>query len=85
MLRHKPKNVPPPTDNDLSIKREPACEFRPELGWADGPTNNERARCANVDSIEALQLFGEDGWSKGLVTADVDSSQKNDERHVSPQ
>jgi hypothetical protein len=43
--------------------------------------NYKRARRANIYDTEALQLFGKKSGSKGSVTADVDSSEKNHEWH----
>src|SRR5262249_15817304 len=58
--------------------------FAAQLHAADRSTHDERARSADVDHVEMLQPRGQQRWSEGSMTADVDASQKNDERHSLP-
>src|SRR5213593_2837657 len=81
-LRHQPENVAALADHDLGIEGKPACQFGAESRPGDWPPDHEGARRADVNGIEVLQLFGERGRPEGPVTADVDASQKNHERHV---
>jgi hypothetical protein len=77
ILRHQPENLASLADHDLGIKGKSACQFGAELRPGNWPPDHESARRADVDGTEVLQLLGERGRSKGPVTADVDSSQKN--------
>ena len=85
ILRHHPENFPAVADHDLGIEGEPARHFlvqsRPSV---PGFRNDECARRADVDRIEACQFLGERGRSEGSVTADVDPSQKNHQYHYCP-
>ena len=82
ILRHQPDNLAALADHDLGIKGKPACQFGAELRPGDRLPDHEGARCADVDGIEVLQLFGERGGPERPVTADVDPSQKNDDCHT---
>ena len=84
IVRHQPDDLATLADHDLGIKRKPACEFKAQLRAADWLPNHKGTRGADVDGIEMLQLFGEDGRSEGSVTADVDTPQKNHECHELP-
>jgi hypothetical protein len=79
--RHQPENLAALADHDLGIKGKPACQFGAKLRRPDPPPDHERARRADVDGIEVLQLSDERGWSEGSLTSDVDPSQKNHECH----
>ena len=43
--------------------------------------NDECAGRANIDHIIVAQLFGETGWTKRPVSADVATSKKSHQRH----
>ena len=62
---------------ERKLRRQFGADLRP----GDWLPDHERARCADVDGIEVLQLCGEGGRPEGPVTTDVDPSQQNDERH----
>jgi len=82
--RHQAGNLTALADHDLGIKRKPACQFSAELRPGDRPPNHEGACRADVDGIEVLEFCGERGRTERPVTADVDPSQKNHERHALP-
>ena len=84
IVRHQPDDLPSLADHDLGIEGKPAYEFNAQLRAADWMTDHKGPRCADVDSIEMLQLFGELRRSKGSVTADVDAPHKNHECHELP-
>jgi hypothetical protein len=77
ILRQQPDNLATLTDHDLRIKRKPGYELGAELRRGDRLSDHEGARCANVDRVQMLQLFGERCRSEGPVTTHVDASQKN--------
>ena len=69
-------------NNGLGVKRKPASHFGAHLRLAHWVPNHERARRANVDGADVLQLLGQFGRSEGPVAPDVDPSQKNNECHA---
>src|SRR5437879_1276 len=48
------------------------------------PANHEGSGRANIDGIIVFQLFGEKGWTKSLVPANVATSEENHQRHRLP-
>jgi hypothetical protein len=74
--------LPPFADHDFGIEGKPARDFVAESRLGDRPPDHERARRADVDSIEVPQLFGERRRPEGPVTAYVDAPQKNHKCHT---
>jgi hypothetical protein len=68
-------------DYDLGNKRKFALHFCARLCLGHSGPNNERARRADIDGAEMLELFGQFARPKGPVASYVNSSQKNNECH----
>jgi hypothetical protein len=84
VLRHQPDNLASLADHDPGIKWKPARQFGAEMRPDHWPPDHERARRADADGIEVLELTGERRRSEGPVTAHVHPSQKNHECHAEP-
>lgn len=76
------KEVAAFANQDLGDERKPARQLLAKPRARDRPADDERARRADVDRVEMRQLPDERGRPERPVTADVDASQQNDERHV---
>jgi hypothetical protein len=70
------------TEEDLGLEWKPAQQFGAELGLRSGIAHDERACRADVYNIVAAQLLREEARTEPAVSADVDSSQENDQGHV---
>jgi hypothetical protein len=68
-------------DDDIGLEWQSTLEFHPKLALVNGPANYEGSRRTNVDCFVAFQLLGEHGRPDGLVSADVDAPQEDNERH----
>src|SRR5439155_25913663 len=56
-------------------------QFSTELCSRSRFTNDKRACATHIDDIKAPQLFCEEGWAKRPVSANIDTAEKNNERH----
>jgi hypothetical protein len=81
---HQPDDVTVPADHDLGFERKPAPELGAKLRPGDPLPDDEGARRADIDRIEVPELRSEHRGAESSVTADVDASQKNDNRHDYP-
>ena len=81
VMRDQPGYFASAADNDLSFHRKPANDLDPKLCLADWSPDDKNPGRADVDGIEVLQFSGEERRPEGLVAADVDASEKNNEGH----
>ena len=77
IVRNQLRNFAALANNDLGVKRKFARNFSTRSRQGHRAPDHERARSANVDSTEMLQLLGQIGRSEDLVAPDVDPSKKN--------
>jgi hypothetical protein len=81
-LGNQARDVAALANDDLGHKREMACHFSARLGLGHRLPQDQCARRANVHGTQMLQCFGQFGRPKSPVAAHVDSSQKDNERHL---
>jgi hypothetical protein len=74
VARRKSDDLSARADYGLGFERQSRRNFTAQLLAAHGLADHERTRCADIDGIEVLQLFGQRSGPKGLMTADVDAS-----------
>jgi len=83
VVRQQPDNFSALANHDFGIEGKPAFDIDKQLRSPDWLPDYKGARRSDVDGIKVLQLLREHSGSKGSVTTDVDTSQKNDECHLS--
>src|SRR5271169_5183244 len=81
IVRNQLRNFAPLANNDLGVKRKFARNFSTRLRQGHRAPDHERARSANVNGTEVLQLLGQLGRSEGPVAPDIDPSEKDNHCH----
>ena len=82
-MRLQPDDISALANHDFGIEGKPAFDFNVQFRSPDWFPDYKGARRSDVDGIKVLLLLREHSGSKGSVTTDVDTPQKNDERHLS--
>src|SRR5262249_26306516 len=72
-------------DHNLSVEWQLPKQLSTELCSRSRLADDERARSTHIDDIEAAQFSCQHGWEKCPVSADVDTSQKKNERRSAHQ
>jgi hypothetical protein len=69
-------------EHNLRFKWQLPEQFSTELCSRSRFTNDKRAGGADIHDIKVIQFFGEDAWAKRSMSADIDTSEENNESHA---
>lgn len=84
ILRQQLADLSTLTDHDFCLEGKPGCDFIPHHSSADRFSDHKGAGSSDVDDIQMLKVFGEQTGSEAPVAANVQTSQKDDERQEIP-